>query len=140
MLTREQLAEKGFEPDGNGGFRYAAWRPRRRAPGGSVRAALPADDPADTAELERPAVSQAGEGDADQGAVSARFVAVYTVYSCRPCDGDNVVTKFYTDGLRHLGLIPEDTPEDLETRVRACKARHKAEERTELEIFERIDG
>lgn len=67
---------------------------------------------------------------------SPRFAVL--VISCRRklLDPDNLVggAKYFIDGLRYAGIIPEDRPEDIDLAVRQQKVKTKIEERTEIVV------
>lgn len=58
----------------------------------------------------------------------------YTSYRCRLLDEDNGCTKYFTDALRYCGIIADDAPDQLEIQVRQEKVRHKADEKTVIEL------
>jgi len=64
--------------------------------------------------------------------VKVRFIG----YRCRPLDPDNFAggTKDLLDGIRHAGLIHDDSPEAITLETEQIKVRHYSEERTEIEI------
>jgi hypothetical protein len=47
-------------------------------------------------------------------------------------DPDNPVIKYFVDGLRYSGLIPNDRQEDITVEVGQKKVAHKEDERTEI--------
>ena len=112
--THEQLREKGFARDGSRIFH---------------------GDKADSAVAKYDAAKALQADHVDQGPVSARYVVIYTIFTRWPYDGDNIVTKFYTDALVDLGILPGDTAECLETRCRQIKVEREAQERTQIEVF-----
>lgn len=61
------------------------------------------------------------------------FVRIISLRS-RLLDPDNLCPKSIIDGLRYAGLIPGDTPEDIELSVIQEKCA-KSEERTEIELI-----
>lgn len=65
-----------------------------------------------------------------------RYRILYTIYSLRPMDYDNIAIKKLQDGLVRAGFLPDDNWQVLEGAVRSCKASTQAEERTEIEIVE----
>lgn len=67
---------------------------------------------------------------------SPGHVVRITSFRRRLLDADNLFggTKYFTDGLRHAGLIPGDEPDVIRLEVRQVKVKTKAEERTEIEI------
>lgn len=82
-----------------------------------------------------PAVGQAlvraGRGKAPR---RAGFEIVFTVFAIRPNDWDNVWTKPLQDHLVRAGILDDDRWDFLAGRVLCCKAKTKAEERTEITI------
>lgn len=68
--------------------------------------------------------------------LSPGLVVRIVSFRCRILDADNLVggTKFFTDGLRHAGLIPDDRPQDIILEVRQEKVASKSSERTEIVI------
>lgn len=68
--------------------------------------------------------------------LSPSFVIRIVSFRCRILDADNLVggTKYFTDGLRHAGIIPDDRPQDIILEVRQVQVARKEEERTEILI------
>jgi len=58
-----------------------------------------------------------------------------TSYRNQLLDADNLAggSKYLIDGLRYAGLIPGDSPDQIELQVRQVKVK-KSEERTEIEL------
>lgn len=78
-----------------------------------------------------PALDTADEGEEGRtGRVKVRFVG----YRVRPLDPDNFAgsTKDLLDGLRHAGLIPEDTPEVIVLETEQVRVSSFKQERTEI--------
>lgn len=69
--------------------------------------------------------------------MSLRPVVRIASFRRRVLDPDNLIggCKYFIDGLRHAGLIPDDRPEDITLEVRQEKVTSKIEERTEIEIL-----
>lgn len=64
----------------------------------------------------------------------------FDIYSRRPLDWDNAFTKQIQDLLIVSGIIPDDSYDILQGRVVSHKAHNAEEERTEIEIYEVIEG
>ena len=67
-----------------------------------------------------------------------RTIAIVTVRTVRPRDYDGLgaASKHYLDGLRHIGLFEDDSPEHLEVLAVAERVRHFREEETIIELFQ----
>lgn len=65
-----------------------------------------------------------------------RLAVRITRHSCRTLDFDNGAggCKALCDQLRYQGLIPDDTPEDIDFQFCQVKVHHKNEEGTLIEI------
>ena len=64
-------------------------------------------------------------------------VVTVTQFCIRPPDVDNSPVKVVLDGLRHAGLLKDDTPEYVsEVRLRSRKVRREEDERIEIRIEE----
>lgn len=57
-----------------------------------------------------------------------------TSFRRRLLDPDNLAAKYFIDGLRYAGLIPDDREEDIALEVRQVKVKSKTSERTEIEL------
>ncbi len=66
---------------------------------------------------------------------SGRIAVRITSFRRRLLDPDNLCPKFFIDGLRYSGLIPDDRQEDIALTVEQVKVKTKEEERTEIEIL-----
>ena len=51
-------------------------------------------------------------------------------------DPDNLCPKYFVDGLRYAGIIPDDTARDIVLHISQEKVDKKEEERTEITIVE----
>jgi hypothetical protein len=71
------------------------------------------------------------EGEASH---AARIAVLVVSFRCRLLDPDNLAPKYFIDGLRYAGLIPNDRQEDIELTVRQVKVEHKTDERTEITL------
>jgi len=49
-------------------------------------------------------------------------------------DPDNLCPKYFLDGIKYAGLIPDDSPDKIELTVLQSKVDNKEDERTEIEI------
>ena len=49
-------------------------------------------------------------------------------------DPDNLCPKYFLDGIKYAGLIPDDSPDKIELIVRQTKVDSHEDERTEIEI------
>lgn len=68
---------------------------------------------------------------------SKRFAISFRVFSVRPPDWDGVDLKAIQDMVCKAGILPDDNWRILiKGEVQSCKAHSKAEERTEIEIYE----
>ena len=67
-----------------------------------------------------------------------RTVAIVTVRTVRSRDYDGLgaASKHYLDGLRHIGMFEDDSPEHLEVLAVAERVRHFREEETIIELFQ----
>lgn len=67
-----------------------------------------------------------------------RTIAIVTVKTVRSRDYDGLgaASKHYLDGLRHIGLFEDDSPEHLEVLAVAERVRHFQEEETIIELFQ----
>lgn len=145
-FTPDQLQQLGYvlQPDGS----YSAPGAAR-----STHYAKPKLDPKTQAHphglqnpVTQPTAPQAldrgpqGEGGRKACAVGGapRYRLIVTRYSSRPLDADNLAggCKPLIDAIRRAGLIPDDDPKTviLEFAQHGCL---KADERTEVEVFER---
>ena len=61
-----------------------------------------------------------------------RIIVRVKSYRKKLLDFDNLTVKYFVDGLRYAGLIPDDTPDKITLEVSQEKS---AEERTEIEII-----
>lgn len=61
---------------------------------------------------------------------SRTFVRI-TAFRRRLLDPDNLCPKYFIDGIRYAGLIPNDRPQDIILEVRQEKSN---DERTEIEL------
>ena len=68
--------------------------------------------------------------------MSPRHVVRICSFRRRLLDSDNLIggSKYFIDGLRHAGLIPDDRPQDITLEVCQEKVKRKEDERTEIEI------
>lgn len=66
---------------------------------------------------------------------SNRVAVRITAFRVRQLDPDNCCPKYFIDGLRYAGLLPDDRPQDIELTVAQAKVETKAEERTEIELI-----
>jgi len=64
----------------------------------------------------------------------SRSIIRITSFRTRLIDPDNLCAKYFVDGLRYAGIIPDDRPQDIELTVTQEKVATIAEERTEIEI------
>ncbi len=66
------------------------------------------------------------------GRIAVRFIG----FRVRPLDPDGFAgsTKHLLDGLRHAGIIPDDSPEFITLETSQVKVASFKEERTEIEI------
>lgn len=66
-----------------------------------------------------------------------RAVVCIQSFRCKSLDRDNLWggTKIWTDCLRELGIIQDDTEKHIDLRVTQIKVATKAEERTEIEVI-----
>jgi|SaaInlStandDraft_1057018.scaffolds.fasta_scaffold01243_6 hypothetical protein len=67
-----------------------------------------------------------------------RFIALVTIRTVRPRDYDGLgaSAKYYFDGLVHLGIIEDDSPEHLEIVYNPEKCGKYSEQETIIELFE----
>lgn len=65
-----------------------------------------------------------------------RLVVRIASFRRRLLDPDNLTggTKYFVDGCRYAGLIPDDNPEAITLEVSQHKVRRREDERTEIEI------
>jgi hypothetical protein len=59
----------------------------------------------------------------------------YTSYRRRLLDPENCCTKYFTDALRYLGWLRDDTLEDIKLEVQQKKVERKNQEKTLIEII-----
>jgi hypothetical protein len=66
----------------------------------------------------------------------ARTVVRITSFRCRLLDPDNLIggAKYFLDGLRYAGLIPDDTSQTIVLEVSQVKVNHMDEEKTVIEL------
>lgn len=64
-----------------------------------------------------------------------RYAVVITSVRTRLLDPDNLCGKWFIDGLRHAGLIPDDTAAIVDYTICQKKAASKECQRTEIEII-----
>lgn len=71
-----------------------------------------------------------------EGGYSRRLVVRIKSFRVKLLDTDNLVggAKYFLDGLRYAGLIPDDSPDKITLEVTQEKVT-KNEERTEIEIL-----
>lgn len=67
---------------------------------------------------------------------SSRFAVSVKSYRLRLLDPDNLCPKYFIDGLRYAGLIPDDRSEDIELAVTQEKVARAEDERTVVTITE----
>lgn len=67
-------------------------------------------------------------------AVPRRRILRITSFRTRLLDTDNLCPKYFIDALRMSGIIDDDTPKHIDLQVRQEKVRHRAEEKTTIEI------
>lgn len=67
----------------------------------------------------------------DTGRIAVRI----TSFRRRLIDPDNLCPKYFIDGLRYAGLIPNDRQEDITLQVDQVKVKSKSEERTKVELM-----
>lgn len=66
---------------------------------------------------------------------TARITVSVTSFRQRLLDADNLIPKYFIDGLRYAGLIPGDNPQSIQLeQVKQVKVKEKSEERTEIVI------
>ena len=65
---------------------------------------------------------------------SPRYALRIISHRVRLIDPDNLCAKAFVDGLRHAGLIPDDSAAILDYRVEQQKAKTKKEQFTEIEL------
>lgn len=65
---------------------------------------------------------------------SGRYVVRVVSYRQRLLDEDNLSAKYFCDGLRYAGLLPEDSPAICQILTTQIKVQTKAEQRTEITI------
>jgi hypothetical protein len=63
-----------------------------------------------------------------------RVVVRVKSFRCRLLDPDNLCPKYLIDGLRHAGLIRDDSPQDIILEVSQEKVATRKEEYTRIEI------
>lgn len=68
----------------------------------------------------------------------SRIRVSVTSFRTALCDPDNLCPKYFIDCLRYAQIIPNDTSRDIALTVLQEKVATKAEERTEIEIWDRI--
>ena len=71
------------------------------------------------------------------GEHSKRFVVRITACRQRLLDPDNLCPKYFIDGLRYAGLIPDDTPDQIELEVRQEKVTLQSDECTVIDLYQR---
>jgi len=73
-----------------------------------------------------------------EGSAIPRYIAIVTVRTVRPRDYDGLgaSTKYYFDALRHLGIIRDDSPDDIEIVYDCEKCSKFSEEETKIEFFQ----
>jgi hypothetical protein len=66
----------------------------------------------------------------------ARTVVRITSFRCRLLDPDNLIggSKYFLDGLRYAGLIPDDTSQTIVLEVSQVKVNHMDDEKTVIEL------
>jgi hypothetical protein len=67
---------------------------------------------------------------------AGRITVIVTSFRRRLLDQDNLCPKYFIDGLRYSGLIPDDKPDIIDLQIRQEKVSQKSLERTEIEIIE----
>ena len=118
-FTHEILQQMGYKVDANGNY--------SRTETNSPRVSNPKPQPAIRKTL--PNTNKAQKGSKKR--ISLRI----TRYATRLLDEDNLGgSKLLTDQLRYAGIIPNDDPESVKIILDQIKVKHKAEERTEIEI------
>lgn len=63
-----------------------------------------------------------------------RIIVRLTSCRIRLLDPDNLCPKYFIDGLRYAGLLPDDREKDICLEIRQVKVATKGEERTEIEL------
>ena len=57
-----------------------------------------------------------------------------TSFRTRLLDTDNLCVKWFIDAIKLVGLIEDDTPKHIELQTRQQKVKHRAEEKTLIEL------
>ena len=76
----------------------------------------------------------------DKGSNGKRIVKVPGIrvvlerFALRPVDTDNVYEKYAIDALRFTGLIPDDSPDDIELLTRSLRCYSREEERVVITL------
>lgn len=92
------------------------------------------------ADAERAPVVPLERAPSGKAAGRARLEVRFTCYSRRPCDWDNLRYKDCQDLLVVAGILDDDSHELLQGSVVSRKVHSAEEERTEVEIYEVIEG
>ncbi len=94
-----------------------------------------ADSPAPDTILERRHADEPLSTDQIEARHPRRYVVRFTSHRVQLLDEDNLCVKYVCDGLRHAGIIPDDSPDQAHIEVAQVKVAHKADEKTVIEVF-----
>ena len=102
-----------------------------------LRANVSTDVAGTVTKLERNPCNGALEAQEVQGQTGERILVRITSFRRRLLDEDNQCEKYHVDLCRYAGVIPCDTPGEVQIEVRQRKAHKAAREETLVEVFKK---
>ena len=106
-----------------------------RAPESFIKANAEADYPAQGSKPECAIRDEPVEPSPREDCHTTRITLCVVSFRKRLTDPDNCTPKYFIDGLRYAGLIPDDRAEDIDLKVSQVKVKTTAQERTEITIL-----
>lgn len=101
-----------------------------------VRANLDPDSVPPSPKLERSVQHEPVAADARKAADARRRLVIVKSFRARLCDERNLCDKYFVDALVRAGILVDDSPEWAKIEVYQVKVDSKAEERTEIQVYD----